>query len=225
MSLMEAMREADTPRTATVVRVLRWRQASGRAVFHFVGDFVPALIGIGRWLLSGSLREGLIWGGISWLVGSYFIVPILTTNYLVAPSDDEFREILDLFEKNADNRSELRMAIKERRFDLYCEVTPDKEDYIGIKLHRKHWDDLLDDPTKQGLCNAGAGEILEAEKNIYAFWPREDRNAHSVLQFLLSITGASLDEFAVSPITSKTRAVFSDIPEKSSFPNQGVKKK
>lgn len=226
MSFSDMSRQADTPRTATTVRMLRWKQTSGAAIFHFFGDIMPALIGIGRWLLSGSLTEVLIWGGIAWLAGSYLIVPILTDIYLVGPSEDEFREILDLFEKNADNESTIQMAMGQRRFDLYCEVTPDEADYIGIKLPRKYWDDLLDDETKRELRSAGAKEIEEAGRNIYLFWPRKNDNARSIVEYLFTITNSSLEQFAISPLVAVgRRCVFTDEPDKPLFPNRGIKKK
>ena len=225
--ISDTLHQDAKPSTAKTVVFKTWKHTKARDVTLVVGDFLPAVIGLGAWLTTGSIMQGVIWGGASWLVCSYLLLPILSGPWLVAPSTEEFRTIIRNFCYNGDNTRYIYMAVGTRRFKLYCEITEDETDYIGLILPRKYWDDIFDDTMRKGLKEFANCEIIESEKNIYVRGSSEVENAVALVEYLMKITDTSLNEFSSQHHTSYGVHVFSDLPPSSiwKMPHDGVKKK
>lgn len=232
MRLQDAINQKNQSSTAKTIRLKSWKHSNGRDIFIIVGNIIPALSGIGVWVMTGSLTQGVIWGAVSFGICSYVILPFLSGPWLLAPSEDEFRTIVRNFYYNADNDSYIDMAVGYRRFRLYCEVFGDDPEifgeagaYMGLILPRKYWDDIYDENMRSELTEAGASEVIEKEKNIYARGPREFENVFALINYLMQKTGTTLNEFTTKPMTSYVVHVFSDLPPEREQQRIGVEKK
>ena len=224
MSWQTFLADAGKERHAETITTKRWKQESGKFELHLFGDAIPAVIGCIVWLKTTDWKQGLLWGGVSWLVGSYIVVPLLTEPWFIGLSNDELDQIVRNFLVSADNRSRIRMSAGKRRFALYCEVTKDDSSFIGLRLPRKHWNDVFDQTMRKALIDAGVQHVYGARKNIYVWGPREPEFVHALLQCVLHAADIPLEQLAVGTVHETTH-VFSDEPVKSQYPRQGVEKK
>jgi len=232
MNLRDTINRGNQPSTTRTIRLKAWKHTSGRDIFIIVGDVVPALSAIGVGIATGSFKQGLIWGAISFGICSYVIVPLLSGPWLLAPSRDEFRTIVQNFYYNADNDTYVHMAVGSRRFWLYCEIFGDDPEifgeaatYMGLILPRKYWDDMYDEGMRSELLETGVSEVIEKEKNIYTRGPRDFETVFALVNYLMQKTGTTLNEFATEPVTSYAVHVFSDLPPAREQQKIGVKKK
>ena len=224
-SLSDTLQQNNKSTTAKTVVFKKWKHTKARDVTIVVGDIIPVAIGVVIWVATGSIKQGLIWGGVSWAVCSYLILPFLSGPWFVAPSTDEFHTIVKNFCHNSVNSTYLSMAVGRRLFKLYCEITEDDTDYIGLILPRKYWADIFDETMRKGLKEAADCEIIEANKNIYVRGPRDIDNAVALITYLMEITNTSLNDFSSETVTSYAVHVFSELPPDSDMPHDGMKKK
>ena len=224
MSWQTFLADAGKERHAETITTKRWKQESGHLLFVVVARVFPPLFSAGVFLLTSSVRETLVWGASVWFVSVFGVVPLLTEPWFIGLSDDELDQIVRNFLVSADNRSRIRMSAGKRRFALYCEVTKDDSSFIGLRLPRKHWNDVFDQTMRKALVDAGVQHVYGARKNIYVWGPREPEFVHALLQCVLHAADIPLEQLAVGTVHETTH-VFSDEPVKSQYPRQGVEKK
>ena len=203
----------------------RWSQNSGEWVWVLLGDVFPVVVGFLTWVHMASIFQGLVWGVLAWLVASYLLLPISTVEWLVAPSQDELWQIVRNFTKNARSKDWLEMAAGRRRFNLYCEILRDGTEYIGLTMPQKFWRGRFDDEMREGFRRAGASDIIERPKRIYIRSPRGIETEMALVEYLLESTDTSLDEVAVSPVSSLLMHVLTDQKPSSDKPLGEVRKK
>jgi len=110
---------------------------------------------------------------------------------------------------------------------LYCEITQDQSEYIGVILPRKYWQDLFDEGMSQELSETAECEIIEAKKNFYVAGPRDADNILRILQYLMEKTDVSVERLAIESMTNYVNHVFSDKPPppENIFNYYGMQKK
>ena len=224
MSWQSCLEEAGKKRHAKTISTKRWKQESDTLVCMMLDWVVPILFAVGVFLITNSIKETLIWGGCVWFVSAFGVSQLLTEPWFIGLSNDELDQVVRNFLVSAANLSRIRMSAGKRRFALYCEVTSDDTSFIGVQLPRRHWDDVFDQAMREKLNEAGVQDIYGAQKNIYAWGPREAQFVHALLQCVLDTAEIPLEKLAVSPV-HETTPVFSDEPVKSPCPREGMEKK